>query len=58
MKLFPRQNLWAPHVDSRYSEGEKKIAGNFNLKPLATEQIDQSFKIIFSEYTGELKGKQ
>ena len=62
MKLFPTktseraalQNLWLQrvteqsHVDSRYSECEKKIAGNFNFKPLATEQIDQNFKIILS----------
>ena len=27
---------------------KKKIAGNFNFKPLATEQIDQNFKIILS----------
>ena len=24
----------------------KKIAGNFNSKPLVTEQIDQNFKVI------------
>ena len=55
-----RQNLWAGNIaKSMTSEGNnvvscwqplqqvwKKIAGNFNFKPLATEQIDQNFKII------------
>ena len=64
-----RQNLWAGNIaKSMTSEGNsalscwqplqrvwKKFAGNFNSKLLATEQIDQNFKIILG-IKGSLKG--